>query len=317
MTQPLSIAPKSDITALDDIISQKNDVAYVMLKDPRVDARYDVPLLSVPEGRDVQSVRAFLDEYLERPLRRRGEAVVQSAQAFLDLVERFKGESSVVYANPDAKAPSLTAIFNYHAEGSTEAVDAGDALTGWGDHRGTLACRMSDEWKAWLGVHGRELDQAEFAAFLQDHIADCVLVDTGKEPTVQEVVDQLQARLGGPVQLMKLARGLEVRAGVAVKNAVTLETGEIQISHVEQHQGENGGPITTPTLFFITIPVFYAGVPYRIAVRLRYRIRGAGAIAWSFHLYRHDKTFDHAFDELLQKVRDESGLDVFLGSPEK
>lgn len=302
------------VLSLDAIAKEKNAVTIIDLQHPSIEG--SVPVASVPQGRSLLSVRGFMEEYLDRPLRRRGLATVLSARAFVDLVNRFRGASSAVFADPDPKAPSLTAVFNYHEKGTTEAVDEGTAEPGWCDHRAKLACRMSEEWKAWTSIHAKPLSQQDFAEFLQDRIADCVIVDSAKETPIAEMVEQLQARLGGPIQLMKLARGLEVKQGLAVKNAITLETGELQVSFIETQADANGGPITTPNLFFITIPVFYAGAAYRIAVRLRYRVRGSDVV-WSFHLYRADKVFEHAFDELMEKVRADTELPVFVGAQEQ
>lgn len=305
------------IAVLDQIVTQKNSVEMLAISDPRFDGAPALPVATVPAGRALQSVRPLLDEYLDHPTRRRGEATVLSPKAFIDLVTRLKGASSVVFANPDEKAPSLTAVLNYHPEGSTEDVEAGEKHAGWGDHRVKLACRMSDEWDAWLDAHNNEngFSQPDFAAFLQDRISDCIIVDTGQEPKIAEVVELLQARLGSPQALMTLARGLEVRQNQTVKNAQNLDDGSAQISYVNE-VSENAGPVTVPTLFFITIPVFYGGAPYRIPVRLRFRVRGP-AIVWFLHLYRIDKVFEDAFSELMKDVGSKLDLPIFLGSPEK
>jgi hypothetical protein len=51
-----------------------------------------------------------------------------------------------------------------------------------------------------------------------------------------------------------------------------------------------------PNLFLIAIPLFVNSWVYRIAVRLRYRKNG-GKVVWFYQLYRHDLTFQKAFEE--------------------
>lgn len=304
------------IAAMDEILTEKNAVALEMIPDPRFESSV-VPVLSVPQGREIQSVKQYLDEFLDRPERRRGMSTLVTQESFITAVLRFMGGSSIIFADPNPKAPSLLAIFDYHEKGTTEEVDDGEVAAGWCQHKAKLALRMSKEWEAWYGIHEKQLDQASFAAFIADHVQDCVLVDDAAEAElpVRELRELLQARLGGPNALMKLGRGLEVNLGVQVKNMLTLETGEIKVAYVETQSSEGGAPITTPNLFYITIPVFYGGGAYRIPVRLRYRMAGSD-VRWSFHLYRPDLTFEHAFAELIEKVREKTELPVVLGSPE-
>lgn len=322
MTAPMSFTPgpivpvPSDPQPLVDLISERGAIAIEQLADPLNRSANGVanlvPVASVPSNRSLQSVRKLLDEYLQRPLRRKGTATVYTEAAFLRLVERFQsGLHSVVFADPNPKAPSVTAIFDYHRAGPVET----QTDTGWGQHRAHLKLRMSDEWTAWLAAHEQPMSQADFAAFLQDRIGDVILLDQAGDQRISDVVAQLQARLGTPQEIMQLARGIEVRQNVEVRSATSLDDGSVQVAYVETQSAKDGTPLSTPTLFFITIPVFYAGAPYRIAVRIRYRIRG-GALTWSLHLYRVDKVFEDAFHGVLETVRKATALEVMLGVPE-
>jgi hypothetical protein len=100
-----------------------------------------------------------------------------------------------------------------------------------------------------------------------------------------------------------------------VKQAQNLSSGEAQISYVTQHTDDDGKPLKVPSLFLIHIPVFRAGAPYEIAVRLRYRLK-EGRITWFYELYRADKVFDHAFNEACANAAASTGLPVIVGSPE-
>jgi hypothetical protein len=100
-----------------------------------------------------------------------------------------------------------------------------------------------------------------------------------------------------------------------VKNAVQLNTGIINVQFEETHRDGLGQPIQIANLFQICVPVFYGGTPYRIAVRLRYRLAG-GKIVWSYQLVRPDLVFDDAFKGIVKQVVDETEVPVFLGTPE-
>ena len=113
---------------------------------------------------------------------------------------------------------------------------------------------------------------------------------------------------------MELSRGLQVYESSAVREVVNLSSGEGQISFQSEHTDQHGVPLKVPGLFLIAIPVFRNGPLYRIAARLRYR-KNAGLVFW-YDLWRIDRTFDHAFDEALGRVRAETALPVMLGKPE-
>lgn len=308
---PAAIA--DPFASFEKIAAEKNRIEIVHIADPRVldedGSNPAAPVASIPAGRSLQTLVPLLDQYLERPLRRKGTATLLTTESFIAHVDRYGTmDGSAIFADPAPARPTLTAVYDYHDRGA-------DADADWCEHRAVLALRMSDEWKAWLAVHEKDLAQADFAEFLQDRIGDVIVVDTG-ETRIAEMAAMLGARIGGAQQIMKLSRGIEVRQQIAVKNAVTLETGEVTVQFAENQLGEDGGPITTPTLFFITIPVFYAGVPYQIPVRIRYRIRG-GQLIWSLHLYRHDRVFDDAFAGVLAQVREATEVPVLMGSCEK
>jgi uncharacterized protein YfdQ (DUF2303 family) len=267
-------------------------------------------LLLVPEGQRAISIKPFLDEFRSRPERRAGTAVVQSALAFAALVNRHKDTDSAIFALRDPKAPSLTAVIDYHKSGSDREGDSARFCA----HRVQYPCELSDEWKAWFARNGQLMSQADFAAFLEDRIGDVIAIDPS-EPNAAQLADLLAGQYTSPSGLIALARGLQVNVETAVHEAVTLSTGEISIRYAETHRDGAGAPIRVPNLFCIAIPVFYAGAPYRITVRLRYRVQ-QGRVQWSYHLYRPDRVFDDAFQQVCDAAGTATELPVYLGEPE-
>ena len=108
---------------------------------------------------------------------------------------------------------------------------------------------------------------------------------------------------------------MKVHADSKVSQLVNLSSGEGRMSFSEEHKDDAGAPITIPNLFLIVIPIFYNGRPYRVPVRLRYRLH-AGAVKWWFEIYRIDRAFDAAFNGIKEEVERDTTLPVFLGSPE-
>lgn len=268
----------------------------------------DATVAILPEGKTILDLKPILDNWLDKPERRKGTAKLTDAASFVAHVNRFANKESAVFANPDPAAPSLTAVFDYHAAGPT-TTDAD-----WLRHRAVYAPQLSPEWKAWTGKQSQAMSQADFAAFIEDRITD-VVVPNLDDPRIKTFADLVQGRFASPSDLLQLSRGLSVNVETAIKNAVTLTTGEISVRYEETHKDGEGQPITVANLFQICIPVFYAGPLYRIAVRLRYRLH-AGKITWSYLLARPDVVFDDAFRGIVKQVTDETTAPVFLGSPE-
>jgi uncharacterized protein YfdQ (DUF2303 family) len=262
----------------------------------------------LPEGKHVQSLKPLLDEYLERPERRRGTVRAFDVGSFTGLVSRFASLASVVFADPNAGKPKFTAVFDYHAK-SDKATDAD-----WLQHRAVYEPALSEEWKAWLANNGKLHSVGDFAAFIEDRISDVVVPDENDE-RIREFSQLVQGRFAMPSDLLELSRGLSVNVETAVRNAVTLNTGEISVVYEEQHRDGGGHPVKIANLFQIVVPVFYAGQAYRVAARLRYRVVN-GKINWMYQLVRPDLVFDDAFAGIANTVRKETGQPVFLGAPE-
>lgn len=258
----------------------------------------------LPEGKTVESIMPLLDEFRTQPARTKGVATIADLESFLAHAKRFAApEDSVIFADPRRDAPCLTAVYDY----------SGMTSPRFHGHRAVYRCPLSDAWKAWAARDGKPMSQVDFAAFLEERIADAVLPPKGDEQ-FDAFVELVGARIATPHQLLELSRGLTVRAEHQVKQAVTLASGEGVVHFAEQHTDEKGQPLRIPNFFLITIPVFHAGDAFRIPVRLRYRLQ-QGQLTWSYQLYRADLTFDAAFQDVVEKAK-ASGLPVYAGAPE-
>ncbi len=253
------------------------------------------------------------DEYRANPLARLGTAHMLSLDSLIDHANRFKDGDSVLFANDDRNRPSLTAVLDYHRAGA-------DADPRFGRHRSTFAFPLSDEWQAWMEKNGQSLSMAEFAEFLEDRVIDVLHLI----PEEDELSEDLQkfinagggdALIATPQRLVELSRGLQVHESSAVREAIKLSSGEAQIMFQSEHTDGAGEPLRVPSLFLIAIPVFRNGPLYRLAARLRYRKTPGGIVFW-YDLWRHDRTFDHAFREACERAQVETDLPLLFGLPE-
>lgn len=296
---------RTDVRDLGEFMRTLLETEYIDLKS--------VPQAAiVADGRTIKSLKSFVDEYLKAPERRRGTAKAFTTEAFIAIVRRFASENSLIFANPDKSAPSLTAVFDYSPEG-------GDATKAdWHQHRAVFSPRLSDEWTAWLAKNGKYMPQAEFAAFIEERAIDAIVPEPGEK--LDAFAQLVQGHFATPTELVALSRGLEINVGSVVKNAARTSSGEISVVFTEQHNDAGGQPIKVPNLFQIAIPVFYAGARFSIAAWLRYRVNG-GSITWAYQLVQPEVVFQTAFDDIIEDV--ESGVKsedakpmIVLGSPE-
>lgn len=223
----------------------------------------------------VVDLRPTIEALRQLPARRTGTAKVLTLQSFIDLTNRHKDDHTVIFANTDWKSPTLTAVIDYHQT---------DALSRHLQHRILYAFPISEEWSAWTDQNGTVMDQGEFAAFVEDRLAELATPHVAEREELERL---FQTKLATPAELMQLSRGLQVNVGINVKTAKTLQTGEAEIIYEESHRDSAGNKLIVPGLFIIKLPVFVGGEPVRLPARLRYRAAGGG-IKWFFQLYRPD-----------------------------
>lgn len=293
----------------------RTDVEFLTYPYPATDEKGDlriesVPIASVPRGRALVSVKKLLDEYLPAPERIVGTASLRDEASFVSHVREMKQPTTVVFCEPTATPPTVTAVYDYHAVREDHRQQPA-----WCAHRAQWTITMSKEWKAWTGHAGKPMSPTEFAEFLEVRVPDVFWGDQRSDYT-NLLIQSLELRLATPSSLIALSRNLLVNVDVQVRQAQTTSSGEIAITYVEQHRDGEGAPIRVPNAFLIAIPVIQGGPAYQILARLRYRIR-EGKITWAYELHREDLAYEAALKEVADRVRDETQCTVFLGSPEK
>lgn len=298
-----------NLTAFADQQRALGDVKLIALSDK-------INVASVPGHVALTSIKKLIDEYALAPDRKKGTARALDLASLIALANRGKVAASVLYANDASEPPTLTAVLNYN-----ETQEAGGAPQ-FGDHRIVYSFPVSDEFTAWKENDGEVMSQADFAAFLEDRIVDIMeppdpskFADDGAADLVIDLARKLGGNFGGPAALMQLSRGMAVNVDMKVAGATNLQTGEARINFEETHADGTGAPLVVPSLFLIAIPIFKRGAPYRIAVRLRYRV-AAGSVKWFYQIYRLQAAFDDAFGEACAKAESETALPLYLGSPE-
>lgn len=275
-----------------------------------------VPLILAPKGLELHDpmrfVRAEQDEKRDAPKHRKGTATMTDLPSFIHHTKRFADADSAIFAKRNESAPSLTAVLDYHRQTAAGAPR-------FGRHRTHYAFPLSETWKAWKTVDGKALSQAEFAAFLEEHVMDIMVPPTdGRSDAgalALDLVSMIGGSIAGPTTMLETARGLRIFETSDVTNAQNLATGETEMIFRTEHQDGKGQKVKVPTLFVIQTPVFDGGAAYKLPIRVRYR-KAEARIVWMMARYRPDLIFADAFDHAVKQVREETGLPVLMGSPE-
>lgn len=258
---------------------------------------------SVPKGRTLQSIKAFVNEYRTEPERIEGTAVLNTLDSFIKHVLRFKDANTGVFAN-DGDQPSLKAVYDYHAAGAPR----------FGRHRATYNLKLSSEWDTWQAADGKWMSQVDFAVFLEDRLGDILDPADVKAPTLG-LTTSLGLNLASRQKLLTLSEGLTVNVDLSVTNSQNLSSGEHAVSFAEKHKDAGGQTLKVPNGFVIAIPVFHGGDAYTIPVRLRYRVK-EGKISWCVVVINAQKAIDAAVKEAVVEVETTTGIQVLIGEPE-
>lgn len=264
-----------------------------------------VNIASVPVGDgkvEIKSLKPFFDELLTTPERLKGTAKAATLASFIDLVNRHKDDGSAVFADLTSDAPKLTAVVDYHN------LDHSPRFT---QHRVEYVYPISDQWRAWRGKNGVSLSQLDFAAFIEDRVAELAAPLDAERAQIEPMFG---TKFALPSEMIQLSRGLSLNVESKVANINVLRSGEAQIIYEEVHKDGTGQPLVVPGLFVINVPLFLGAEPTRLVARLRYR-RDNG-IKWSFHLWRWAETIRDSLLNDLDAVGKETSLPTFEGAPE-
>ena len=305
-----------------DFAGEKGMAEPIVITDPNTGLHLNA--IRQPGGRiDLSELQAVIDSRAPNPAFRRGTAVLTSLDSFIAHVNRFGDGDSAVFADENRASPSVLAVLDYHRKDvlAVEGDEAEGSMTHGeyrhGKHRSLFSFPLSDEWKAWHAGDSTKMSMADFAIFLENNVLD--IAEITKAPTGTERFVEQNGGIGNVADwqmLTRLARGLRIDENSTVSEAITLASGEGELTISNTHDTEVGGvKVKVPTMFFIEIPIFREGVFYRLPVRLRYR-KDRGGVAFWYEIWRSDRSFMDAFNEAVGRIRVETPAQVFYGKPE-
>lgn len=236
----------------------------------------------------LENVLGIADQRAAAPRALRGTSKHTELGSFCAHVNRFKDEKSAIFADTNEAAPSLTAVLDY----SSANADGGPR---WGKHRSVYVCPLSRQWRAWMAIDGKELDQDKLGDFFEEHIEDFASRDD----------------LPKAAELVTMARNLQVLTRGEFQRTLNPTTGaQTLINKVEHDQTST----KIHPRFLIGIPVFDAGTKYAIEAVLRMSLKGRPFFTISFP--NAPAALRDAFNDVRDTAQTATGLPVFAGTPE-
>ncbi|MBN9243960.1 MAG: DUF2303 family protein [Mesorhizobium sp.] len=262
-----------------------------------------VPVAFDRKEQTFRSLRTLLEETRLMPQRRKGTATADTLESFVNLVNRHKDERSALFGRCIWPDPKLTAVLDYD-DAQGEARNR--------QHRIVYAFPLTDEFKAWVGVNAKPMEQEVFAAFLEEHAAELAAPMDGERSEYERLFNE---KMATPSEVVSLSRHLEVFVSARAKQGVRLQTGERTVEFTEEHQNSKGEAVVIPGIFMVSVAAFVDGDAVRIPARLRYRIAG-GDIKWFYQLYRWEFFLREQVERDLGTAAGATELPAFEGAPE-
>lgn len=242
------------------------------------------PFAILPHGYSVHN----LEKMLEIPIRKTGTVMMNDAASFIDYFKLHQAASRIY---GQVEPPKFVAILNDHRKDEP----------GWRDHRIIYDCPLSKEWREWRGFSGAPRDQIAFSEFIESHTTD-IISSNNDEPS-------------GAVML-EVATSFKAQKKVNFASGQRLDNGQVDFVFQEEIQGSAGakGHIKVPERFYIGIPVFEGGAPYRIECKLRYRLKDGSLSMW-FDMVRDHKVLEAAFMDIWKEIADATQTTIWRGMP--
>lgn len=230
-----------------------------------------------------------LDIFKTSPTRRQGNTSLRDPESFCRFVAEEKGVDTRIYGN--LKEGRFKAVFNDHCGGKME-----HPVAGWRDYTATYACPQSVEWVTWKAKSGQQMNQVNFAQFIEDN-----LLDIAQPPAAE---------------MLEVSRTLEAKKKVNFAQGIRLSNGQNELTYEEQIEGTAGkGKFKIPEEFTIGIPVLEGGLRYAVQCRLRYRIGDGGNLTMWYEIIRPHKIMEDAIEAVWRNIEETTDMKIFNGDP--
>ena len=245
------------------------------------------PFVIVPRDYKVESLRNLMP-----PDRIRQNVVMLEAGSFIDYVNRFKTDDTLIFADVTDQGASFIAVLDYHSK-------APDLKVAYACHNARFGTVRTREFNDWMAADGKKMDQIAFATFLEE--AQKVFVSPSGADLL-EIVKSLEghsdARFNSAIRLDSGARKFTFDEDVVVKGNATTVQGGVEI----------------PAMIKAGISPFEGTDAWEINARLKYRIENRKLVLWYETINPHRIVRD-AVVMITEQIAEKTKIIPLIGRP--
>jgi hypothetical protein len=231
-----------------------------------------------------------------------GVVSVQDSSSFIEYVNRFKNDDSVIFA--DQQSNIVLGILDYHKKPENNAAAPGAELAA---HRVRFDMPFSIEWLTWGRLSGKLVSHKEFATFLEENSIDVLpLAKRQGLATSEDDADM-------PETLLELTRSLQVASKVSFNS--TVRHGDYEkIDFSKESDATVKGAIGLPLAFQICIPIYF-GEPAVVLTCFTRKKIDDGALALGFVISRAENERQAEFQRIVGVIHSSTDLTTLFGKP--
>jgi uncharacterized protein YfdQ (DUF2303 family) len=210
----------------------------------------------------------------------RQDVTLQNADALIEYLNRFKAETSMMFA--DVVSSRIVGAIDYHGAAKPAHVS----------HKATLDLPPSEEWKTWTGISGQLKPQLEFARFIEENAPDIKAPDAGS--------------------LLEAVRDLQARRSVNFIAAVRTNSDNESFEFNDNTEARSKGDIELPTKFVLGIPVYFGDPDVEVQAFLRWKLE-EGKLLLGIKLHRAEHIRQAAFKLIVTDAMEKTSLLAIYG----
>jgi len=237
------------------------------------------PVKLVPQGWSLVPVPGW--EPVE-PDRIAADLVFRDLVSFMDYVNKFKNEDTLLLAHRDSH--SIRAIIDYHRPTQPK----------YCQHKAKLELQPDPHWDQWLKFNGKEMEQEAFAEFLEDHLRDIV------SPAAADLMAAVNAfTVEGSLKFSRIQRTLDgtVKFELLDERKASIETvvmGDKFGLRLRAYRGQE--------------------TPRDLGAKLRYRLSKEGDLTLWYVLKDVEEFVEESWFTMCGTVEEHTELKVFEGT---
>lgn len=248
------------------------------------------PLVLVPSGMKVESLANY-----SPPSRIRRRVTLLESDSFIEYVNRFKNDDSLIFANLTEQSATLTAVLDYH----------GPKDARYCDHIAFFSTIPTPEWKVWLEANRKAMGQVDFATWLEDNLSLFVKPEGIEAPSGAE--------------LLELIRTLHGHQNARFNTSLRLDNGAFSVAYEEDvsvrgTSTQRTDAIELPKEIVAGIKVFQGSVAYEVRARFKSRITERKLMLY-FETINLPNIIRDAILGIVKQVGEKTSIIPLLGNP--